>query len=101
MNDAFNLIASAGSGGYDGIAAIEDAAEDPSDGADAADIELLLDGDSGASGEQNPADGTVVTDFGAESGNGAIAITFTATGAADVKQIALTRAAPWLEERTR
>ncbi len=56
-------------------------------------ITLLLDGDSGTGGEQNPADGTVTTDFCTETGNGTVDVTFTATGSADIKQIVLTRAA--------
>lgn len=93
LNDTFNLITATGSGTYDGIAALSVtvAADDPSDGVLSTSIELLLDGDSVTGGDQNPADGTVTTDFGSETGNGTVAVTFTATGAADVLQIVLTR----------
>ncbi len=91
LNDTFNLITATGSGTYDGIAALNTAGDDPSDGVLAASITLLLDGDSGTGGEQNPADGTVTTDFGTETGNGTVAVTFTATGSANILQIVLTR----------
>ena len=93
LNDTFNLITATGLGTHDGIAALSVtvATDDPSDGVLASSITLLLDGDGGTGGEQNPADGTVTTDFGTESGNGTVAVTFTATGAADVRQIVLTR----------
>ncbi len=93
IDDLFNLITgNSGSGAYDGIAAIHDAAEDPSDGTDIGDITLLLDGDTGTSGNQNPADGTILTDFGTENGNGTVSVTFVAQGAADIRQLVLTRA---------
>ena len=93
LNDTFNLITATGLGTHDGIAAMDVnvATDDPSDGVLSTSITLLLDGDSGTGGEQNPADGTVTTDFGTESGNGTVAVTFTATGAADIFQIVLTR----------
>ena len=94
LNDTFNLITATGSGTYDGIAAMSVAVgtDDPSDGVLAASITLLLDGDGGTGGEQNPADGNVTTDFGTETGNGTVDVTFTATGATDIRQIVLTRA---------
>ena len=92
LNDTFNLITATGLGTYDGIAAMDVnvATDDPSNGVDSTSITLLLDGDSVTGGEQNPADGTVTTDFGTETGNGTVAVTFTATGAADIFQIVLT-----------
>ena len=94
LNDAFNLITATGLGAHDGIAALKDdvATDDPADGVLAASIALTLDGDSGTGGDQNPADGTVTTDFGTESGNGTVGVTFTATGSVTIKQIVLTRA---------
>ena len=94
LNDTFNLITASGNGTYDGIAALSVAVgtDDPADGVLASSITLLLDGDSGTGGEQNPADGTVTTDFGTETGNGTVDVTFTATGSADIRQIVLTRA---------
>ena len=59
----------------------------------AAAITLLLDGDSGTGGNQNPADGTIAADFGTESGNGTVTVTFTTTSNATAKQVVLTRAA--------
>ena len=82
-------------GAYDGIAApdVTVGAEDPADGTLSTSITLLLDGDSGTGGEQNPADGAVVTDFGTENGNGTIQVTFTATAnGVQVLQIVLTKA---------
>lgn len=94
LNYTFNLITAAGLGVHDGIVAMSVAVgtDDPSDGVLASSITLLLDGDSGTGGEQNPADGTVTTDFGTETGNGTVDVTFTATGSADIRQIVLTRA---------
>ena len=94
LNDTFNLITATGLGVHDGIAALSVAVgtDDPSDGVLSTSITLLLDGDSGTGGEQNPADGTVTTDFGTETGNGTVDVTFTATGSADIRQIVLTRA---------
>ena len=101
LNEVFNRISGTASGGaYDGIAALSVAAsgggdaDDPSDGVDALSITLLLDGDSGTNGDQNPADGTVTTDFGTESGNGTVVVTFTAqANGVKVKQVVLTKAA--------
>ena len=95
LNETFNRIAATASGGaFDGIAALSVATstDNPADGVLSTSIELLLDGDGGTGGDQNPADGTVTTDFGSETGNGTVAVTFTATGAADVLQIVLTKA---------
>lgn len=93
-NDAFNLITATGNGAYDGIAALSVpvATDDPADGVLASSVTLNLDGDSGTAGEQNPADGTVTTDFATEAGNGTVQVEFTATGSADIEQIVLTRA---------
>jgi len=95
-DETFNRIAGTGTGNaFDGIAALDVTvgADDPSDGTLSGSITLLLDGDSGAGGNQNPADGTVVTDFGSENGNGTIQVTFTATSnGVSVLQIVLTRA---------
>ena len=100
INEVFNRILTTASGGaYDGIAALSvpaggSGSDDPSDGVDASSITLDLDGDSGTNGEQNPADGTVTTDFGTESGNGTVVVTFTAlANGVDVKQVVLTKAA--------
>ena len=96
LNETFNRIAATATGGaFDGIAALSVATstDNPSDGVLSTSIELLLDGDGGTGGDQNPADGTVTTDFGTETGNGTVAVTFTATGSADVLQIVLTKAA--------
>ncbi len=95
-DETFNRIAGTGTGNaFDGIAALDVAVgtDDPADGTLSTSITLLLDGDSGTGGEQNPADGTVVTDFGTENGNGTIQVTFTATAnGVSVLQIVLTRA---------
>jgi len=99
INEVFNRITASASGGaYDGIAALSVAAngvgsDDPSDGIDAASITLNLDGDSSTNGNQNPADGAVTTDFGTESGNGTVVVTFTAQAdGLDIKQVVLTKA---------
>ncbi len=99
LNEVFNRISATASGGaYDGIAALSVPAsgggsDDPSDGVDASSITLLLDGHSGTIGNQNPADGTVTTDFGTESGNGTVVVTFTAqSDSVDIKQVVLTKA---------
>ncbi len=98
LNEVFNRIAATASGGaYDGIAALSVPAggggDDPSDGVLDTSITLLLDGDSGTNGNQNPADGTVTTDFGTESGNGTVVVTFTAqSDSVDIKQVVLTKA---------
>jgi hypothetical protein len=88
FNDTAGLTA-----GYDAIAALSVApgTDDPSDGVDAASITLTLDGDSGAPGDQNPADG-VVSAPSDGSGEGTVAVTFTAQGAADIQQLVLTKA---------
>ena len=94
LNEVFNRITGTASGGaYDGIAALDVpvATDDPSNGVLASSLTLLLDGDSVAAGNQNPTDGAVTTDFGTESGNGTVAVTFTAQGAANVLQIVLTK----------
>ena len=95
-DETFNRIAGTGTGNaFDGIAALDVAVgtDDPSDGTLSTSITLLLDGDSGTGGEQNPADGAVVTDFGTENGNGTVQVTFTATAnGVSVLQIVLTRA---------
>jgi len=100
INEVFNRITGAASGGaYDGIAALSvpfngSGSDDPSDGVAAASITLNLDGDSGSSGVQNPADGAVATDFGNESGNGTVVVTFTALAdSVEIKQVVLTKAA--------
>ena len=100
LNEVFNRISTnANSGAYDGIAALSVPAsgggspDDPSDGVDAASITLNLDGNSGTNGYQNPADGTVTTDFGTESGNGTVVVLFTAqANSVSVKQVVLTKA---------
>ena len=104
LNEVFNrILFSASYVAYDGIAALSVAdsgggADDPSDGVDDDSITLLLDGDSVTNGNQNPADGTVTTDFGTEKGNGTVSVTFTAqTNSVEVKQVVLTKAA---ENRT-
>ena len=96
LDEVFKRIAgtSGDTAGYDGIAALSvpdmgGGADDPADGVDSTSITLLLDGDSGTNGDQNPADGTVGAP---SSGAGTVVVTFTATGAADVKQIVLTKA---------
>jgi hypothetical protein len=95
-DETFNRIAGSITGGaFDGIAALDVAVgtDDPADGTLSTSVTLLLDGDSGTGGEQNPADGAVVTDFGTENGNGTVQVTFTATSnGVQVTQIVLTRA---------
>ncbi len=92
LNEVFNRITGTASGGaYDGIVALS-TTEDPSDGVDGASITKKLDGNSGLGGNQNPADGTVTTDFGTETGNGTVSVTFTATGdSVLVQQVVLTK----------
>lgn len=95
-DETFNRIAGSATGGaFDGIAALDVAVgtDDPADGSLSTSVTLNLDGDSGTGGEQNPADGAVVTDFGTENGNGTVQVTFTATAnSTSVQQIVLTRA---------
>ncbi len=94
-NETFNRIAGTATGGsFDGIAAMDVAVgvDDPADGVDSTSITLTLDGDSGTGGEQNPADGNVTTDFGTETGNGTVDVTFTATSdSTSIFQIVLTK----------
>ena len=80
--------------GYDAIVAlsVDSSLDDPSDGVDAASLTLLLDGNGGQPGDQNPADGSVAPPSDG-SGQGTISVTFTAQDAAEVKQIVLTKAA--------
>ena len=95
LNEVFNRITGTASGGaYDGIAAlsVDVGTDDPSDGVDGASMTKKLDGDSGTAGNQNPADGAVTTDFGTETGNGTVSVTFTATGDnVSVLQVVLTK----------
>ena len=97
LNEIFNRITSVASGGaYDAIVAlsVDAATDDPSDGVTGSSIADDLDGDTGVAGNQNPADGTVTTDFGTETGNGTVAVTFTAVvNGVSVKQVVLTKAA--------
>lgn len=94
-NETFNRIAGTATGGsFDGIAAMDVpvGTDDPADGVDSTSITLNLDGDSGTGGEQNPADGNVTTDFGTETGNGTVDVTFTATSdSTSIFQIVLTK----------
>ncbi len=94
-NETFNRIAGTASGGsFDGIAAMDVAVgtDDPVDGVDSTSITLTLDGDTGTGGEWNPADGNVITDFGTETGNGTVDVTFTATAnGVSILQIVLTK----------
>lgn len=92
LNEVFNRITGAASGGaYVGIAAL-DVPDDPSGGVAGASMTKKLDGDSGTAGNQNPADGAVTTDFGTETGNGTVSVTFTATGDnVSVLQVVLTK----------
>lgn len=93
LNEVFNRITESATGGaYDAIAAL-DTTEDPSDGVDSTSITTSLDGDTGTTGDQNPADGSVSTDFGSETGNGTVVVTFTAGDSVTVAQIVLTKAA--------
>jgi len=95
LDDSFNLITgNSGNGGYDGIAALDVAVgtDDPADGVLSTSVATSLDGDSGTGGDQNPADGTVATDFGTENGNGTVQVTFVAGGSVTIEQIVLTRA---------
>jgi hypothetical protein len=95
-NEVFNRIASgASSTPFDGIAALSVSvgSDDPANGVLAGSIALNLDGDPGTPGNQNPADGTVATDFGTDPGKGTITVTFTAQAdSVTVKQIVLTKA---------
>ena len=97
LNEIYNRITSAASGGaFDAIVAlsVDVITDDPSDGVAGTSITDDLDGDSGIAGDQNQADGTVTTDFGTETGNGTVAVTFTAQlNAVSVKQVVLTKAA--------
>ena len=96
LNETFNrLTATASGGAYDAIAAlsVDAATDDPSDGVAGSSIADDLDGDSGTSGEQNPADGTATTDFATETGNGTVTVTFTAKAdSVAIKQAVLTKA---------
>lgn len=93
LNEVFQRITGGGtSQDYDEIGAlsVDSVTDDPADGVVAASIALTLDG-SAVAGDQNPANGTVATDFGTESGNGTVVVTFTATGSTNVRQIVLTK----------
>jgi hypothetical protein len=96
-NEVFNRISATGSSSrFDGIAALSVSvgSDDPSNGVVAGSIALNLDGDSATAGNQNPADGAVTTDFGADPGKGTIVVTFTAKAdSVTVKQIVLTKSA--------
>lgn len=96
-NEVFNRIAASGSNTpFDGIAALSVSvgSDDPANGVVAGSIALNLDGDSGTAGNQNPADGVVTTDFGADPGKGTVVVTFTAKiDSVTVKQIVLTKSA--------
>jgi hypothetical protein len=96
-NEVFNRIASTPSGGaFDGIAALSVSvgSDDPANGTLAGSITLNLDGDPGTPGNQNPADGTVTSEFGSDPGRGTISVTFTAKAdSVSVKQIVLTKSA--------
>lgn len=96
-DDAFNLITgNSGNGGYDGIAALNVATgtDDPADGVLSTSITTNLDGSGNDATHQNPADGTVNTDFGTENGNGTVVVTFTSKASSvSVTQIVLTRKA--------
>ena len=96
LDETFRRLIEGGPGaiiGYDGIAALSvpSQTDDPSDGVDATSITLLLDGNDGSSGDYNPADGTVSSPSDG-GGQGTVSVTFTAQGAAEVKQIVLTKA---------
>lgn len=95
-NDVFNRIAATGSvGAFDAIAALSVpvSSDDPANGVLASSLALNLDGKSATSGNQNPAEGTVATDFGADPGRGSITVTFTAKAdSVTVRQIVLTKA---------
>jgi hypothetical protein len=95
-DETFNRIAGSITGdAFDGIAALDVAVgtDDPKNGTLSSSITLLLDGDSGTGGDQNPSDGAVATDFGSENGNGTVQVTFTAASdGVQVTQIVLTRA---------
>ena len=97
-NETFNRIAASATGGaYDGIAALQVAVgtDDPANGTDADSLTDNIDGNVGeCTSYENPADGTVATDFGTETGNGTVTVTFTACNdSVDVMQIVLTKAA--------
>jgi hypothetical protein len=96
-NEVFNRITVSGSNTpFDGIAALSVSvgSDDPANGVVAGSIALNLDGDSATAGNQNPADGVVTTDFGADPGKGTVVVTFTAKlDSVTVKQIALTKSA--------
>lgn len=93
-----DIATTQGSGDYDGIAALSVAVgtDDPSDGVLAASITDTLDGSgSDCTTSHNPNDGTFTDGTGSESGNGTIAVTFTAcANGLTVAQIVLTNAAP-------
>ncbi len=96
LDETFSRLIEGAAGaiaGYDAIAALSvpNGTDDPSDGVDATSITLLLDGNDGSSGDHNPADGTVSSPSDG-SGQGTVSVTFTAQGAAEVKQIVLTKA---------
>ncbi|GEM_PF-4375982 len=73
------------------IVAITAAGDGATDGFDAASVTLLLDGDTGAAGNQNPAQGT--NPDSAALGTGKVQATFTATGAATIRQLGLVNTA--------
>ena len=100
LNEVFNRITSGGVYGADDayhaiVALTADAtADDPSDGVKSSSIGDNLDGDPATGGNQNPADGAVATDFGTESGNGTIKVTFIARDDnVTIMQVVLTKAA--------
>ena len=97
LNETFNRITSVASGGpYDRIVAlgVDAITDDPSDGVVGGSVADNLDGDGGIAGDQNPAAGSVTTDFGTETGNGAVAVTFTAKiDGVSVKQVLLSKGA--------
>ena len=94
LNEVFNRITGTSSGGaYDAIGAV-DIATGLAGGITGDAITENLDGDSGTGGNQNPADDSdgAATDFGTESGNGQVAVTFTAQAVSvNVTQIFLTK----------
>jgi hypothetical protein len=97
-DDTFNLITgNSGAGAFDNIAALNVAVgtDDPADGVLSTSITTNLDGAGNDSTHENPADGTVATDFGTENGNGTVVVTFTAKAdSTSVTQIVLTNTAP-------
>jgi len=74
------------------IGALNTNTDDPVDGVLAASVTTLLDGDTGAAGDQNPANAAFADVGTTTDGQGRVQLTFTATGNASIRRIVLTKA---------